>query len=369
MGGDEHSSPGVDVDPWLESLPSTVPLWPAGDDVAAAGTRPVAAVASPSPWTATIAPPPSSPWDVPAIAPVGDVAGGEDAGARRPWHHRRMVAAGAIVLAGMGLGWVLSPGGGSGLVGKRGAAMALGAAGEVAEHVAQSHAGATTVPVVTAPPLVPGTEAVASTVPTTVPVSAAAPSVITPIVLPATGRHRGHHRASSQTLSASTGAALAQVPPDVAQIASDLIAQIDTQGAGRVHVPDSATNIVLLARWMANEGGLWANNPLNTDLHAGQYPHQFSSSGQDTGTPIYPSMHVGVVNAAATLLGNSAYAPILKSLESRFASCLSFATAVIHSPWAASHYEYDTSRFCSATPSQAVVPRNRPGRGRHGRRR
>jgi hypothetical protein len=352
VGGDEHSSPVVDVDPWLESLPSAASLWPVDHGRMGGGVAPA---------TAPLAPPPS-PWDVPPEAPVLDA---EAAAGRRPAHRRRLAAAGVIVLAGMGLGWVLSPGGGPGLVGTRGSALAMGVAGEAAEHVAMSHLGATTVPpttvpVVTVPPTISPTEALPVSPPPTV-LSPATPSVTTPLVAPpTTGRKHGHRGSSAAAPLVS------QVPSTVVQIASELIAQLNIQGAGSVHVPNSANNVALLATWMANEGGLWANNPLNTDLGAGQYPHQFSSGGQDTGTPIYPSMHVGVVNAAATLLGNPAYAQIVARLSQGSAPCLSFANAVIHSPWAASHYGYDTSRFCSATPSQAVVPRNHPGGGHHG---
>ena len=350
MGGDEHSSPVVDVDPWLESLPSVAPLWPAdqsrADMVALPAVAPVA---------------PASPWDLPPVAVFEDDG---DAGGRRV-PRRRLVAVGAVVLAGMALGWVLSPGGGPGLVGTRGSALAFGVAGEAAEHAAMSHIGATTVPPATAPasvpPTVPAAAAPPAGPPAASPISPAPPAVTTPLAAPpgGGGQRSRHGRPSSTPL-------VSQVPSDVAQIASELIAQIDVQAAGSVHVPDSANNIALLATWMANEGGLWANNPLNTDLGAGQYPHQISSGGQDTGTPIFPSMHLGVVSAAATLLGNPAYAQIVARLAQGSASCVSFATAVIHSPWAASHYGYDTSRFCSAAPSQAVVPRNHAGGGRHG---
>lgn len=112
---------------------------------------------------------------------------------------------------------------------------------------------------------------------------------------------------------------------------------------------------------MANEGGLWANNPLNSDLYADRYPHQFNGS-DDTGTPIYPSMSVGIQAAAETLVGNPAYAPILRALSSGHVACVTFAQAVVDSPWAASHYEYNTARFCSGQ-----VPALQLGPGHGGR--
>jgi len=140
----------------------------------------------------------------------------------------------------------------------------------------------------------------------------------------------------------------------------------------------SAANVALIEVWMAHEGGLWANNPLNTSLGAARYPHQVASTGSDTGIPIYPNLRVGIEETATTLLGNRAYAGILVALERRSASCVAFAAAVIDSPWAASHYGRDTSRFCpgSGRPRPAggrrpaPVPGLRvhhPGRGHRGR--
>lgn len=116
-------------------------------------------------------------------------------------------------------------------------------------------------------------------------------------------------------------------------------------------IPATADNLSLLERWMANEGGLWADNPLNTSLHSGEYPHQITTGGQDTGIPIFPNMATGIAATATTLLS---YPSILRVLRSGRASCVTFAKAVIRSPWASSHYPHDgspsTSTFwCGAT--------------------
>jgi len=153
------------------------------------------------------------------------------------------------------------------------------------------------------------------------------------------------------------------VPFSVAVVASQLITAIDTQSGGQYAIRPTTGNVALLARWMANEGGLWADNPLNTTYQAGSYPHQFTSAGVDSGSPIYPSMNVGIRDTALTLLGGSSYRKILTELALGNASCTAFANAVIRSPWAASHYGYNAAAFCDAAPSGAL----RPGhRGRHG---
>jgi len=145
-------------------------------------------------------------------------------------------------------------------------------------------------------------------------------------------------------------------------VAAALIAAVDRQSGRRI--PATADNISLLQRWIANEGGMWADNPLNTSLHASAYPHQFTSSGQDSGIPIFPSMGVGVTATATTLVSNPSYARILGTLGSGTASCLAFARAVIRSPWASSHYGRDPSGFCSGH----IAPARR-GRAPHPRRR
>lgn len=162
-----------------------------------------------------------------------------------------------------------------------------------------------------------------------------------------------------------------------AQFAQELVDAVDSRSGGRYDIPASSANIALIEEWMAHEGGLWANNPLNTSLDAAEYPHEITSSGEDTGIPIYPSLQVGVENTAATLLGNPAYAPILSALENGGGSCMVFASAVVESPWAASHYGWDAGGFCpggdapqllaspSAAPSQST---SQPAPGsKHGR--
>jgi hypothetical protein len=167
----------------------------------------------------------------------------------------------------------------------------------------------------------------------------------------------------------------ALVPADstvAGQFALGLIAALDTRATGAVDISATPGNVALLEAWMANEGGLWADNPLNTSLDAARYPHQFTSSGLDTGIPIYPSLGVGIEETATTLLSNPSYARILTVLDHRSATCVAFASAVIESPWAASHYGYDPSGFCpadgvpdlDASLRGAVRPRShRPGPG------
>jgi hypothetical protein len=155
-------------------------------------------------------------------------------------------------------------------------------------------------------------------------------------------------------------------PPEtagVAQVAAALIVAVNQSSGGRVSIPVTHDDVVLLGRWMANEGGLWADNPLNTSHGASGYPHQFSASGQDTGIPIFPSMSVGIQANAATLLANPRYARILHVLSRGTASCITFATAVIRSPWASGHYDHDPSGFCSGE----IAPKRHPGPVRNGR--
>ena len=139
-------------------------------------------------------------------------------------------------------------------------------------------------------------------------------------------------------------------------MAAGLVSAIDARAQGAYAIAPTAGNVSMLDAWMANEGGLWADNPLNTSLDASRYPHQFTSGGQDTGIPIFPTIGVGIDATAATLLGNRAYADILGVLNTGTGSCAAFARAVIQSPWAASHYGWDTSRFCGATGGSTPVP-------------
>lgn len=143
-------------------------------------------------------------------------------------------------------------------------------------------------------------------------------------------------------------------PTTESQVAQDLIAAIDAQSKGAWAIAATADNLSLVESWMANEGGLWADNPLNTSLDAGRYPHQITTGGQDTGIPIFPGIALGVEATATTLLSNGAYAGILAVLGQGDAPCDAFARAVIDSPWAASHYGHDPARFCGS--SGGTVP-------------
>ena len=136
------------------------------------------------------------------------------------------------------------------------------------------------------------------------------------------------------------------------QVARGLITALDQRSKRRA--PATADNIALVARWIDNEGGLWADNPLNTSAGSGSYPHQYTSGGQDTGIPVFPTMATGVEAAVTTLLSNQAYARILRVLRSGSASCSTSASAVIRSPWAAGHYDHDRSGFCAG---RIVAPR------------
>jgi hypothetical protein len=146
----------------------------------------------------------------------------------------------------------------------------------------------------------------------------------------------------------------------VDQVASALISTIDQRAVGKGAIPVTADTVALLARWIVNEGGLWADNPLNTSLDSGQYPHEITSGGQDTGIPIFPTLAAGLTATATTLLSNASYGRILRLLRAGRASCVSFARAVIASPWASSHYGRDVGRFCSGIAGGGgSVPRHR----------
>jgi hypothetical protein len=132
-------------------------------------------------------------------------------------------------------------------------------------------------------------------------------------------------------------------------VATRLIAAIDAGSGGRFSIRATLDNIGLLDTWMDNEGGLWANNPLNTSMDAARYPDQITTSGQDTHIPIYPDIQIGIDATATTLLSNHAYSGILWMLNEGTAPCRAFASVVMASPWAASHYGNDASRFCGAS--------------------
>jgi hypothetical protein len=152
---------------------------------------------------------------------------------------------------------------------------------------------------------------------------------------------------------------VAQAPPGAGGVAAALIAAVNRQSGGRESIPVTSENVILLDRWMANEGGLWADNPLNTSHGAGGNPHQYTAGGEDTGIPIFSTMSAGIEANAATLLANPEYAHILHVLSRGTASCMTFANAVIRSPWASGHYDHDPAGFCSGR----ITPHRRTGPG------
>lgn len=198
---------------------------------------------------------------------------------------------------------------------------------------------------VSAPPASAPASSVPDTVaPTPPPVASVAPA---PSLPPSTKR-----------ASASTGPL--REPAGAAQVAAALIVAVDQQSKGRASIPVTRDNVTLLERWMANEGGLWADNPLNTSLGAQGYAHQVTTGGQDTGIPIFPTMSAGIKATATTLVSNPSYAHILAVLGRGTASCLAFATAVIRSPWASGHYYHDPSGFCSGQVTSRRGSGHRP---------
>ena len=214
----------------------------------------------------------------------------------------------------------------------------------------------TTQPVATS--LAPPTSSPAPT--TTAAVAPAARSVpVAPAVIttapPATPRVPKQRSAQS--------AVAGRAPTQDGPVAAQLIGAINQQAKRQGPIPETADNVSLLGRWMANEGGLWADNPLNTSLGAASYPHQYTASGQDTGIPIFSNLSSGLAATATTLLSNPSYARILKVLRSGKASCLQFAKAVIQSPWASGHYDHNPAGFCEGR----IVPAHRGHKPRHAR--
>ena len=216
-----------------------------------------------------------------------------------------------------------------------------------------------------------GTSAPSSTATTTTTVAATntttttAAAATTTMAVPPTSPLASTAPGATPALPASVPPAPVAIadPTGSASVAAALIVAVNRQAVGRKAIPVTADNVSLLQRWIANEGGLWADNPLNTSHGAGGNPHQFTANGQDTGIPIFSSMSVGIEATAATLLSNPRYARILRALSRGTASCLAFANAVIKSPWASGHYGHDPSRFCSGL----TAPRRGPGPRHHGR--
>jgi hypothetical protein len=165
---------------------------------------------------------------------------------------------------------------------------------------------------------------------------------------------------ASLAVPAAGGNGYVSDPTTEAHVAADLVVAIDSLSEGRYSIVATADNVSLLETWMDNEGGLWADNPLNTSLDADRYPHQVTSSGQNTGIPVFPNIKVGIDATAQTLLSGHAYVDILWVLSEGSASCDSFARAVMASPWAASHYGGNPAHFCgdsggSGTPGSSTT--------------
>jgi hypothetical protein len=276
-------------------------------------------------------------------------------GQRGTGRKRRATLLAAVAMVVLGSWFVVSSATGSTLPSKTEKAAAPTRADSTATT---AHRLATTPPPAASHPVQPATPSVAVTTsaPTTPPPTTPPPTIAAvPIAVPSTSRPAPLPRPVSRAASA---APMAKPSTATAQAAVSLIAAIRVRSNGRDAIPATTDNIDLLGRWMANEGGLWADNPLNTSLDSGAYPHQFSANGQDTGIPIFPSLSVGATATAATLLANPRYARILKVLGSGSASCIAFARSVIQSPWASGHYDHDPGGFCSGR----IVPAHR-GRG------
>jgi hypothetical protein len=194
------------------------------------------------------------------------------------------------------------------------------------------------------------------------PVRSTVPSV--PVALPATSTGPG-------TSPPATTTAFFADPVTESQVATDLIAAIDARSDAHYSIRPTPDNLSLLETWMDNEGGLWADNPLNTSLDAARYPHQVTTAGQNTGIPVFPTIKIGIDATATTLLSNHDYVGILWVLSEGSASCPTFARAVMATPWAASHYGGNPAHFCgstggSGTPGGATTAclRLRPAGGR-----
>lgn len=281
-----------------------------------------------------------------------------------------VVAAGAALLAGAGLVVVIGLLVSVGTASPASHSTSATGTGSKTPHTSAGSAQSGDAIRVTIPPApVPTLQ---NTVPATPTGSASAPTPTTavrtvpstPSVAPPPTSQPSPRPAPSLRPAVSPGAVpsvVVQAPPGAAGVAAALIVAVNRQSGGRESIPVTPENVVLIDRWMANEGGLWADNPLNTSHSASGRPHQYTAGGQDTGIPIFSSMSVGVEANAATLLGNPRYARILRVLSSGSASCITFADAVIRSPWASGHYDHDPSGFCSGR----ITPRRRTGPGRH----
>lgn len=82
-----------------------------------------------------------------------------------------------------------------------------------------------------------------------------------------------------------------------------------------IHAPITAANVASIEAWARREGGGGSNNPLNTTLVVGSN-NPFNSVGVQN----YPSMSVGVLGTARTLLGGN-YSDIVAALRSGNGLC------------------------------------------------
>lgn len=82
-----------------------------------------------------------------------------------------------------------------------------------------------------------------------------------------------------------------------------------------IHAPITPANVASIEAWAHREGGGGANNPLNTTLVVGSN-NPFNSVGVQN----YPSMSVGVLGTARTLLGGN-YSDIVAALRSGNGLC------------------------------------------------
>lgn len=82
-----------------------------------------------------------------------------------------------------------------------------------------------------------------------------------------------------------------------------------------IHAPITAANVASIEAWARREGGGGANNPLNTTLVVGSN-NPFNSVGVQN----YPSMSIGVLGTARTLLGGN-YSDIVAAFRSGNGLC------------------------------------------------
>lgn len=89
-----------------------------------------------------------------------------------------------------------------------------------------------------------------------------------------------------------------------------------------IHAPITAANVASIEAWARREGGGGANNPLNTTLGSkpGQPFFGQGSAFNSVGVMNYPSMSVGIMATAQTILGGG-YGDVLAALRSGNGLC------------------------------------------------